>query len=87
MEDLQLVARLVELYRSRPETARARAEVEEASRAIIDGRDLIDVAERALLRPLDLKAQAEIAKARAEAAVQSAEDDAAHLKACATKID
>ena len=33
------------------------------SRAIIDGRDLIDIAERALLRPLDAKAQAEIAKA------------------------
>ena len=58
-----LVARLIDLYRGRPETARGRAEVQEASRAIIDGRDLIDVAERALLRPLDLKAQAEIAKA------------------------
>jgi len=59
----RLVSRLVGLYRNRPETARARAEVEEAARAIIDGRDLIDVAERALLRPLDEKAQAEIAAA------------------------
>ena len=49
----RLVGRLVALYRDRPETARARAEVEDAARAIIDGRDLIDVAERALLRPLD----------------------------------
>ncbi len=56
-------AKLVALYRDRPETARARAEVEEAARAIIDGRDLIDVAERALLKPLDEKAQGEIAKA------------------------
>jgi len=32
-------------------------------RAIIDGRDLIDVAERALLRPLDEKAEGEIAEA------------------------
>ena len=32
-------------------------------RAIIDGRDLIDVTERALLRPLDDKAQGEIAAA------------------------
>jgi putative membrane protein len=32
-------------------------------RAIIDGRDLIDIAERALLRPLDPKAQLEIAAA------------------------
>ena len=59
----RLVGRLVALYRDRPETARARAEVEDAARAIIDGRDLIDVAERALLRPLDDKAQGEIADA------------------------
>jgi putative membrane protein len=59
----RLVAQLVALYRHRPETARARAEVEDAARAIIDGRDLIDVAERALLRPLDDKAQGEIADA------------------------
>ena len=59
----KLVGQLVALYRSRPETARARAETEDAARAIIDGRDLIDVAERALLRPLDEKAQAEIAAA------------------------
>ena len=59
----RLVARLVALYRDRPETARARAEVEDAARAIIDGRDLVDVAERALLRPLDERAQGEIAAA------------------------
>ena len=59
----RLVGQLVALYRHRPETARARAEVEDAARAIIDGRDLIDVAERALLRPLDDKAQGEIADA------------------------
>ena len=59
----KLVARLAGLYRNRPETARARAEVAEAARGIIDGRDLIDVAERALLRPLDLQAQGEIAAA------------------------
>jgi putative membrane protein len=59
----KLVRQLVALYRGRPETARARAETEDAARAIIDGRDLIDVAERALLRPLDEKAQAEIAAA------------------------
>jgi len=59
----RLVARLIALYRDRPETARARAEVAEAAAAIIDGRDLIDVAERALLRPLDERAQGEIADA------------------------
>ena len=59
----KLVGQLVALYRNRPETARARTQTEDAARAIIDGRDLIDVAERALLRPLDEKAQAEIAAA------------------------
>ena len=62
-EARRLVGRLVALYRDRPETARARAEVEDAMGAIIDGRDLIDVAERALLRPLDDRAQGEIAAA------------------------
>ena len=59
----RLVGQLVALYRNRPETAHARAQVEQATGAIIDGRDLIDVAERALLRPLDQKAQSEIAAA------------------------
>jgi len=58
-----LIARLIALYERRPETAAGRAETQEAVRAIIDGRDLIDIAERALLRPLDAKAQAEIAAA------------------------
>ena len=58
-----LVARLIALYERRPETAAGRAETSEAMRAIIDGRDLIDIAERALLRPLDAKAQQEIAAA------------------------
>ncbi len=58
-----LVARLAALYAKRAETAHARAEVEEARQGIVDGRDLIDIAERALLRPIDAKAQAEIAAA------------------------
>jgi putative membrane protein len=58
-----LIGRLVALYARRPETAAARAETSEAARAIIDGRDLIDIAERALLRPLDAMAQGEIAAA------------------------
>ncbi len=58
-----LIARLIALYEGRPETAAGRAETAEAARAIIDGRDLIDIAERALLRPLDARAQGEIAAA------------------------
>jgi putative membrane protein len=56
-----LVAKLAALYLHRPETARARAEVEAARRAVVDGRDLVDVAERALLKPIDKKVEAEIA--------------------------
>ncbi len=59
----RLVNQLVTLYSNRPDMARARGQVDDATRAIIDGRDLIDVAERALLRPLDDKAQSEIANA------------------------
>ncbi len=58
-----LVARLVALYEARPGMAAARAQTLEATRAIIDGRDLIDIAERTLLRPLDARAQGEIAAA------------------------
>jgi putative membrane protein len=67
-----LVGRLMALYENRPETARARAETLEATRAIIDGRDLVDVAERALLRPLDVRAQAEIAAAAKRVSVVTA---------------
>ena len=65
-------ARLVALYADRPETARARAEVEAAMRAIVDGRDLIDVAERALLKPLDARARTEIANAAKRVSVVTA---------------
>ncbi|THD49443.1 MAG: TIGR01620 family protein [Bradyrhizobium sp.] len=58
-----LVAQLASLYLRRPETARARAEIEEARSAVVDGRDLIDVAERALLLPIDRQVRGEIAAA------------------------
>jgi putative membrane protein len=58
-----LVGQLIALYARRPETATGRAQTAEAMGAIVDGRDLIDIAERALLRPLDAKAQKEIAAA------------------------
>lgn len=68
----KLVGKLIALYRDRPETAHARAQVQEAAAAIVDGRDLIDVAERALLRPLDERAQSEIAKAARAVSVVTA---------------
>jgi putative membrane protein len=66
------VRKLVALYEGRPETARARAETLEATRAIVDGRDLVEIAERALLRSLDAQAQAEIAKAAKRVSVVTA---------------
>jgi len=66
------VTRLIALYADRPETARARSEIQAAMRQIVDGRDLIDVAERALVKPLDAKAQTEIAKAAKRVSVVTA---------------
>ena len=59
----RLVADVSALYASRPETARARAEVGRAAGEIVDGRDLIDIAETALLRPIDRAVAADIAAA------------------------
>jgi putative membrane protein len=66
------VSRLIALYAERSETARARADVEAAMGAIVDGADLIDIAERALLKPLDARAQAEIAAAAKRVSVITA---------------
>jgi putative membrane protein len=52
---------LIALYAREPTMARARAVVEAASRDIVDGADLIDVAERELMGPLDARARALIA--------------------------
>ena len=57
------VARLMALYSARPEAARALAEVSRARGEIIDGRDLVEIAERALVKPLDARARAEVAAA------------------------
>jgi putative membrane protein len=66
------VARLAALYAGRPESAAGRAEVARASREIIDGRDLIDIAECVLLRSLDSRAQGEIAAAAKRVSVVTA---------------
>jgi len=54
---------LCNIYEKRPDTGKARARVLELSRQIIDGRDLIDLAERTLVLPLDALARREIASA------------------------
>ena len=53
-----VVDSLQELYQNRPDTARGRASLEEHRNQIIDGSDLITLAERDLLKPLDDKARA-----------------------------
>ncbi len=57
------LAELCQLYEKRPETGQARARLLELSKQIIDGRDLIDLAERTLMLPLDELARREIAGA------------------------
>jgi putative membrane protein len=54
---------LCKLYEGRAETGRARALIIDYSKQIIDGRDLIDLAERNLILPLDEQARREIAAA------------------------
>ncbi|MDR3493485.1 MAG: TIGR01620 family protein [Ancalomicrobiaceae bacterium] len=56
----RIVADLRRLYADRPETARARGLLAEASRDIVDGRDLLVLAERDLIGPIELQAKAAI---------------------------
>ncbi|MBO6893275.1 MAG: TIGR01620 family protein [Roseibium sp.] len=48
---------LIALYRDRPETAQGRKALAGHMREVIDGRDLVKLAERDLLSPLDLEAR------------------------------
>ena len=67
-----LLATLTALYASRPDTAQARALVDDLSREIVDGRDLIDIAERNLMTPLDEQARRAIALAAKRVSVVTA---------------
>jgi putative membrane protein len=62
-EARRLVGELASLYSNRPETAQARAQIRELMDEIVDGSDLIDIAERTLVVPLDLAVEREIANA------------------------
>lgn len=57
------IATLVALYARRPELARIRAQLVDLTKEIVDGRDLIDIAERDLVAPLDRDVRREIAQA------------------------
>ena len=67
-----LVGDLASLYTARPATARARANLAELTREIVDGRDLIDIAERELMPALDEEATREIASAAKRVSVVTA---------------
>ena len=68
----RLVAEVSALYEGRPETARARSDLAAASREIVDGCDLIDIAESTLLRGIDRAVAAEIATAAKRVSVVTA---------------
>lgn len=57
------VLELCAIYETRPDLARSRALVADYARQIIDGKDLVDLAERNLVAPLDAQASREIAAA------------------------
>lgn len=54
----RVVRELVDIYDNRPDTARGRAALKEHDQQIIDGADLIHLAERDLIKPLDDRARA-----------------------------
>jgi len=62
-EARRLVGQLSSLYDMRSDTARARGQLRQLAHDIVDGRDLIDIAERTLVEPLDLLVRHEIAAA------------------------
>jgi putative membrane protein len=68
----KLVTSIATLYAARPTTARARANLADLTREIVDGRDLIDIAERGLMHPLDAEAAREIAAAARRVSVVTA---------------
>jgi putative membrane protein len=66
------IGELAALYAHRPQTAAPRALLNDLTREIVDGRDLIDIAERNLMLPLDEEARREIAAAAKRVSVVTA---------------
>lgn len=67
-----LASELDQLYASRPETAKARASLKDSLPQLFAGRDVLAVAERQLMVPLDALVQAEIAKSARQVSVVTA---------------
>ncbi|MBN8994681.1 MAG: TIGR01620 family protein [Rhizobiales bacterium] len=68
----KIAGELIDLYSARPETARGRAELSGHVREIIDGRDLIGLAEGSLLLPLDEAARRAVMASAQRVAVVTA---------------
>lgn len=71
-EARRLVTQLSSLYAARPESERARSQLESLAHDIVDGSDLIDIAERTLVEPLDMLVRHEIAAAAKRVSVVTA---------------
>jgi putative membrane protein len=66
------VRTLCALYDARPELAGARAHILSLTREIVDGRDLIDIAEREIMSPLDARAAQAVADAARRTSIVTA---------------
>lgn len=67
-----VLRKVTALYAKRPETARGRAAVKTHAAEIIDGRDLLRLAERELMTPLDAQARAMISASAQRVSVVTA---------------
>lgn len=67
-----VLAELMQVYADRPETARPRARLRETETDIIDGADLVRLAEREILTPLDREARIAVARAARRVSVVTA---------------
>lgn len=67
-----VLADLMAIYVERPETARPRARLKETETDIIDGADLVRLAERELMSPLDREARIAVARAARRVSVVTA---------------
>lgn len=68
----QLWVELLNLYRNRPDTARGRAELDRNTDEVIDGQDMILLAENSLMKPLDGQARTMIMKSAKRVSVVTA---------------
>ncbi len=66
------IGELLALYGNRPDTARSRHAVQEHRRAVMDASDAITLAERDLIRPLDLRARALVLKSAKRVSIVTA---------------